>query len=1004
MGISAVVAAVISLGASAYQGRQARKKAKRAREAALGQQVRPSNSASPVPIHYGYISTPGIRVWTETGPTFNTTTYPGNLPRLGKLSNPNNEGAKNEYLCAQHVIGAGEISGVSEMWSDQLKPDTEYINGSSWGDWKFGEASSAAGHFNSARNNAKFTGLSYATTVHKLNREDPQYGGAPEVTFFIKGNKINTLSMAGNVVSLSANKTFSNNVSEVLLDYLTSTSYGLGWSLTDDIDLDSFYRAKVIADQVMQAQGTTANQIPSSVEFNATDKFPYNYFSESRNAWREAGDGDTYLEAYQSFGLVGNTGSRPGWQDRRSVYQASDLSSDMKRYEFNGVLSTDNTHRDNISSILQVVPGYSFFRSPTGKWKLVFPDSVTDEATQSVAVIDDSDLVRNISIEYPDSNERLNQLDIKFSNRNKEFADDSVSYPAVSTDTKSLYFQLQQLDQNKLLSEVIDLSGIVDEYHANAWASNTIFISRRPTYSFETRPKGFLYEPGDIIKLEDTAAGVDAFVKIIDTRVLANLNIQFTAVFFDKADYGWLPLKFDVVTSRGELDPSIGTPINVVSSFDPATRIVTAKWAPSLTEDVSVNSYVAQVQRDTDEWITVGSTIRTSREVQYNPGDSGVVLKFRVLSRTIDNRYSPNSAESAPITIPNAAAGFLINARFRRQVIPVTPSGVFVDPDAVLEVYNGAQKVDLLDRSAPLTDNTWKIKTTAITETGGVTDFGLRTVVVSSADDTATYSLQNFVSNGTLSATITYKGPDGEEADFVVDTSIIQGARGEDGQGKEFIFATSTSDASPPTAPSNSWGFDAPVSPWFDAAPGLTLNVPVLWQSERQTSGAPATNEAVTDTWSTPTIVGRYGATGQRGSDGRNGSDGNDGAQGPPGPAGVFGASFTFWDNTNASRTQDQMYAALRAYEGRNIVKTGDVYWLTKTGRVFIWNNPDRTSSSRGSGTFSELTASTAGFITLGAFIASEPDGAGQGRVTLDVNGLEIRDSSNVTRVKIGKL
>ena len=97
----------------------------------------------------------------------------------------------------------------------------------------------------------------------------------------------------------------------------------------------------------------------------------------------------------------------------------------------------------------------------------------------------------------------------------------------------------------------------------------------------------------------------------------------------------------------------------------------------------------------------------------------------------------------------------------------------------------------------------------------------------------------------------------------------IPGAGGEDGEGFEYIFAVT--DGSTPSAPNNTWGFDEPENPWSDGAPDLTATNHTLWRSDRTLLGQPDVGDAVADTWSTGTIVGRYGPRGIPGAGGEDG-------------------------------------------------------------------------------------------------------------------------------------
>ena len=111
---------------------------------------------------------------------------------------------------------------------------------------------------------------------------------------------------------------------------------------------------------------------------------------------------------------------------------------------------------------------------------------------------------------------------------------------------------------------------------------------------------------------------------------------------------------------------------------------------------------------------------------------------------------------------------------------------------------------------------------------------------------------------------------------------------GELGRGFEIIFAR-TALPSAPSAPSNTWGFDAPQSPWSDAAPNVSATFPYLWECRREVVGLPAVGAAVKAEWNSPRIAARYGDDGQMGPQGVAGADGTDGTAGATGADGEEG-------------------------------------------------------------------------------------------------------------------
>ena len=140
-------------------------------------------------------------------------------------------------------------------------------------------------------------------------------------------------------------------------------------------------------------------------------------------------------------------------------------------------------------------------------------------------------------------------------------------------------------------------------------------------------------------------------------------------------------------------------------------------------------------------------------------------------------------------------------------------------------------------------------------------------------------------------------GRHGEKGAAGVDGA--DGTDGEDGYGFEYVFAvTDTATIATSKLPDNAWGFDSPATvddlEWSDDAPTLTAALPNLWRAQRVVPGTPTKGDAVTATWSTPVVVGRYGEKGDTGATGAAGSDGTDGVDGSDGKDGDDGHGFEY--------------------------------------------------------------------------------------------------------------
>ncbi len=100
------------------------------------------------------------------------------------------------------------------------------------------------------------------------------------------------------------------------------------------------------------------------------------------------------------------------------------------------------------------------------------------------------------------------------------------------------------------------------------------------------------------------------------------------------------------------------------------------------------------------------------------------------------------------------------------------------------------------------------------------------------------------------------------------------GADGADAHGKEYIFTShsAATEVAGSKQPSDSWGFYNPGTAdsqtYTDGASTIDASNPYLHRYSRAIEGAPAFDDAVTDTWSWDGVVGRYGDDGSDGADG----------------------------------------------------------------------------------------------------------------------------------------
>ena len=217
--------------------------------------------------------------------------------------------------------------------------------------------------------------------------------------------------------------------------------------------------------------------------------------------------------------------------------------------------------------------------------------------------------------------------------------------------------------------------------------------------------------------------------------------------------------------------------------------------------------------------------------------------------------------------------------------------GSYANSGTRIEVYEGG--TELVYDAVGTSNSTWKTTEAATNITVGTkTDSGNYLTVGNHS------GVANGTNDSTIIYTITGKRADGTAFTTTVQQSFtkstkgdtgttglqgVSGVDGVDGAGIEYIFAVTADSSTTPSAPTNSWGFDQPNSPWFDGAPSMTTSNKALWRAQRAILGNPSVGDSVSANWSGSTVVGRFG------DDGVDGVDGVDGATGATGATGAVG-------------------------------------------------------------------------------------------------------------------
>jgi hypothetical protein len=300
-------------------------------------------------------------------------------------------GAKNEFLYFQQMLCIGPISSVRDMMFDGEKfldnpafseEKTDNYEPTSYSAMRFdymysgGIPGPIVSRTFGERLNATFDGIAYFDGAIRLNKNDPQFYGVPEVHSFIEGSPVRNVSALG---VLSSVYSYDNNPALCLLDYMLDTNVGKGVKLSE-IDLVSFKEAADICRIIVQQDVPVAGHI-----------------------WQPSSDS---LTSY--------------------------ATRDLPLYECNYAIDTSKSIRDNITGILDTMGDGRLVYSQ-GKYKLKLKYAPSEGALASIIdgtiAEDDIALGSTVKIAWPEAKDRLNFCTVRFHNEFEDFKEDSRSWP-----------------------------------------------------------------------------------------------------------------------------------------------------------------------------------------------------------------------------------------------------------------------------------------------------------------------------------------------------------------------------------------------------------------------------------------------------------------------------------------------------------------------------------------------------------------------------------------------
>jgi len=820
---------IISLVVSvAYQQAQARRMRREA-DKRKGFKINKRGEASHIPIVYGKQAVGFIEANHKVN---NSYTYisagTGGTEFLSKNNylDQNRSAKKNQLLLINGAICQGGISEVKAIEVDESIHNKDKDHRHIFHTYTDQLGSTAPlGSSNGFGINQKFTGCAHATAAFFLNRDDYNYNGIPNCSFFVKGRKVRTVTQNGNSYSLGG-YVYSNNPAYVLLDYLLG-SFGRnlddGTSTPSSINLKSFYEAGAICNSTVMSNAVTAGTVNDSnpIEaWNVFSDFPGSPSGTGVSVTSEDTNPDVIYkdESTGSYYSFTETSRDDEENTITGNYALTTLATrNIPLYECNIVLDSEASVRDNVEAILNTMPLAVLTWTSEGEYKLQLEYPSNQSALNSLAVktFNNDNIVRDsVDLEWLAASERYNSVTVSFLNEHENFKEDSKSWPdKSSTAGQTLYNTLLNQDNNQPMSTDMRLEGVTDPYHALAHAEQIGRQSRTfHNCSFIGTKEAIGLEPGDFIKIELPLSNIDGVYRVNGIEIREDLTVKIDAYFVDINAYAWNVSDNDlpgvVSTNTPTFTPDLISNLtwSTTAQFN-GVASGNLSWTASGSEALY---YIVQASTDQINWTDLGTTSGTN---------------FDVIALKQDTYYW---------AVKTVSAGGLISKR-----VSIGPYNI---------TYTGPLTQDYIYGTTSNQDT----NTQDYSDSLSVVSYPYYAVIDYPPDETPTLPIRS--SSGT---TLT----------FLPRTSEIVR--------QVSVYLRSSSGT--PSAPSGgSYNFTnnvltTPSGGWFASVP---IGLGPIYISNATVSGFPGTTAATPSSWSTPAILGQDGADGADGTNGTNGATG----------------------------------------------------------------------------------------------------------------------------------
>ena len=449
-----------------------------------GTLVNKDSNNNPIPIVYGKRQVGIIRTFVESSGTDNQYLYVAGIlceGGGGGIQSIEEVYVDDKLVTFDGALTDGTLRGVSSS-------DTNFYKGESLISIQafFGtdaqSASSLLDETTSWTTDHKLSGIAYVALRFKWNQD--AFNGMPEVRVTLKGKKIydprldTTKGGSGSHRQDTASTwAYSANSSLILLDYLRNGRYGKG--LPNDAFETNYDTFKTSAN-TCETQVTPYTGVSNTLSGNITNSQTSIGLTDA-SSFPTSGTIQIASEKITYTGKSTNTltGCVRGTLSTTAVSHLSGVTvneviTQINLFETNAVLDSEKKVIDNVRELL--VPMRAIFNYTQGKYKIIIEGS---GASQLLLTKDN--VVSEVKLQGESKSEKYNRVIGTFSNPEKDYQSDTVSYPPFSDAHLAGADQHATMlsdDNNTLLERTVDMIQVTSPYQAEEICESILKRSR----------------------------------------------------------------------------------------------------------------------------------------------------------------------------------------------------------------------------------------------------------------------------------------------------------------------------------------------------------------------------------------------------------------------------------------------------------------------------------------------------------------------------------------------